>query len=1252
MTARSSFSASWALAPTVPSSRPGHRLSGIWRSAFILGRRIQMRIMKRSVHRGVAGAVLCAVLTAACGNSEQSGPGSRSGTELGEGRSPILGGASAVPDASHSGVVAFSASRFCSGVMLTNTTFLTSRHCGVSQVWPAQTVKVYMGNLNDQMLPADGSVQERKVSSARDLELSPGVFEDATLVTVDAPFAIMNASGQLVSKGYRRSLYPKKVADMIGESVECFGYGKNDDSGTGVAGQGILRKTTLKTEASSSYPNRVLLAPHANMLYSGDSGGPCIIRVPDPDCAGGCLTGITDSVGYEPGPPKKYFAYQIAAETLRGWVASSVSGLQPGNTSSTNKDKKLEGTADAPDGGSSGLMALLAASSATVEFWAGGSLMGTAVANLPTSTGRNNGFEFEIPAAYQTGYRLEVKIVVRDEANQLLLHLAGSPMTIISGTPQGTDIIQRKYESLQDARGPLGSPLPSPQGDEREAPDGEGRLRHFTSGAIYWKSRAEQPAFAVHGAIYSRYESMGGVQSRLGWPIADVQADTRGGAVGRFQNGRLYHHPSTGTFAIYSERILSTYQQHGEGGSSEGYPIADEVTDSKGGGLVHMQNGVLLYKLGATNAYVSRGAIFQRWSSDGAENGRLGYPIAVEGSITSPSGTLFQEFENGFLIHHTQVGVRAIYTKAIHRAWGTSRATFDAGLPIADERAAANGGAMVEYQNGAFYWHSLTGAVAVKNGSIRQHWDQRGAEGGVLGYPEQSSSNVGNGYTYQSFRGGAIYSSDATGPISLINSIEIHYEYLRGRNGGLGYPVSNVMTFGGGEYVRFTGGAISWHPLLGAFEVHGDIYAKYKAMGEWQGLLGLPVSDEEYDSSTGGQLSKFLFGTIHWIPGKATEVLGPYVTGHRFFPMDYDGDGDDDLVVRGPHGQFMAFRSEGGQLSFAGILVNTSWTDYWGWNAGHRYFVMDYDGDGDDDLVGRDSYGVFSALRSDRTQFVMTGALFINPGMGDDQTGWNAGHRYFVMDYDGDGDDDLVARDSYGHFTAIRSERTHFVGTPALYINTGMKDADGWNAGHRYFVMDYDGDGDDDLVARDSYGHFTAIRSERTHFVGTPALYINTGMKDTDGWNEGNRYYVMDFDGDHDDDLLVRDAAGTFSLLRAEGNALVHRGVVLNTPYTDALNWGSGHRFFVMDFDKDGDDDLVGRTSNGALIGFRSDRTALVETGLLLNTPMVDGPSIPPPPNPCDSNPSLCEDPCDTNPGLCEPDLCELRPWLCDPESP
>lgn len=59
-------------------------------------------------------------------------------------------------------------------------------------------------------------------------------------------------------------------------------------------------------------------------------------------------------------------------------------------------------------------------------------------------------------------------------------------------------------------------------------------------------------------------------------------------------------------------------------------------------------------------------------------------------------------------------------------------------------------------------------------------------------------------------------------------------------------------------------------PNKQAFEVHGDIRAKYQALGGASGPLGLPLTDETVAPDGRGRYNHFEHGSIYW-----TDRTGP-----------------------------------------------------------------------------------------------------------------------------------------------------------------------------------------------------------------------------------------------------------------------------------------------------------------------------------------------------------------------------------------
>ena len=105
---------------------------------------------------------------------------------------------------------------------------------------------------------------------------------------------------------------------------------------------------------------------------------------------------------------------------------------------------------------------------------------------------------------------------------------------------------------------------------------------------------------------------------------------------------------------------------------------------------------------------------------------------------------------------------------------------------------------------------------------------------------------------------------------SKINS---KHSTLKQQNFDLGTKTSQVIDAGfGGYYQDFQNGRIYTHHLIGTFEVHGGILAKYKSRGEFGASpftkrreLGFPTTDEER-TEEGFPKSSFEWGTIIYLP--------------------------------------------------------------------------------------------------------------------------------------------------------------------------------------------------------------------------------------------------------------------------------------------------------------------------------------------------------------------------------------------------
>lgn len=116
-----------------------------------------------------------------------------------------------------------------------------------------------------------------------------------------------------------------------------------------------------------------------------------------------------------------------------------------------------------------------------------------------------------------------------------------------------------------------------------------------------------------------------------------------------------------------------------------------------------------------------------------------------------------------------------------------------------------------------------------------------GLAGSSVGLVSQYPAGYGQPYT-----GCDIYYSSSTGAHEVHGDIRAKYNALGGANGVLGIPVTDETGTpdGIGRFNHFTGGSIYWTPHTGPMMVRGAIRDKWASLGWERSSLGYPVADE------------------------------------------------------------------------------------------------------------------------------------------------------------------------------------------------------------------------------------------------------------------------------------------------------------------------------------------------------------------------------------------------------------------------
>jgi hypothetical protein len=279
---------------------------------------------------------------------------------------------------------------------------------------------------------------------------------------------------------------------------------------------------------------------------------------------------------------------------------------------------------------------------------------------------------------------------------------------------------------------------------------------------------------------------------------------------------------------------------------------------------------------------------------------------------------------------------------------------------------------------------------------------------------------------------------------------------------------------------------------------------------------------------------------------------------------DLNADGHSDIVWRDASGAFSIWDITGnasGAVEHPSVLYGS--VDP-GWQLQGAF---DFDGDGRADLYWRNTTTGVTTIWTSTANGLQANTDVI---VGVDSS-WSMAA---IGDFNGDGQADILWRNSAsGVISEWQANNTivsgaggaGFAYSPAyasnVYVNGGVDTS--W---HIQAVGDFNGDGKDDLLWRNSNGVFTTWDS--TGLAFTSNIYVSASVDTT--WHVAG---VGDFNGDGKDDLLWRNNNGTFTIWTSTGASFIP-----NTFYSSSVDpsWSIAQ---IGDFNDDGKADILFRNS-------------------------------------------------------------------------
>ncbi|MDI2035011.1 hypothetical protein PJL15_02136 [Paenarthrobacter nitroguajacolicus] len=392
----------------------------------------------------------------------------------------------------------------------------------------------------------------------------------------------------------------------------------------------------------------------------------------------------------------------------------------------------------------------------------------------------------------------------------------------------------------------------------------------------------------------------------------------------------------------------------------------------------------------------------------------------------------------------------------------------------------------------------------------------------------------------------------------------------------------------------------------------GGFYAPIQVGSGWQ-EMSLTVGWWNFLDGYPGVIGQDSRGTLYRYPNTGGGGLGNGVqigtgfSGHQLNQIDFDGDGNQDIVSRTADGTLRLFRSNGagnfysepsrvigsgwGGMTAVSSSTNFTGADSQGLQAraanGDLYYYPAYSGSwGDRSLIGlgwNDASLISgAALDVDTTLGVdpedvlavrPDANLYRYPGTGTTAllpqeligTGWAGLTAGFVTDWNGDGALDVVAQWSDGRLNVYPGRNGKGFGAP-IALGSNWK---GWTLTVGTWKK---ADAHPGIVGYDSSGRLY-------YFNNASGKTVSTGVSIGTGWT-GLDIIQTDFDKDSNADLLAKTSTGDLILYRSNGtgNFMPGAATLEGTGWNIISSFGA-----VRDFAGAGSTGIIARTTIGEL---------------------------------------------------------------------
>ncbi|WP_322409604.1 hypothetical protein [Microbacterium invictum] len=265
------------------------------------------------------------------------------------------------------------------------------------------------------------------------------------------------------------------------------------------------------------------------------------------------------------------------------------------------------------------------------------------------------------------------------------------------------------------------------------------------------------------------------------------------------------------------------------------------------------------------------------YNANGGASGRIGAPVSYAVFVEQNGQGWYQRFSGGTLYGSYQGGTVFIPRGPLLDGYNREGGPYQAvGWPNGEQEC-RSGNRCAQSFVGAWMTSTPTYGGHALWGGIKDHWLQSGGLAGGLGVAVNTMvySTPAAGVAWvQNFEAGILVQSAAGFVLVPYSPIQQVWTAGGSGQGQLGWPTTAYACEAAGCFQRFTGGAVTDHPVYRAHPIVGPFANEWLSRGAMSGLGAALNTQSSSSVSGGGSRQNFASGVL--VESPAGRFLVPY----------------------------------------------------------------------------------------------------------------------------------------------------------------------------------------------------------------------------------------------------------------------------------------------------------------------------------------------------------------------------------------